>query len=104
MRTFSSCLLLCSCAAWAQDLPCQDGVTSLPVPADQAASIHKLPDRIATSGNGAYVSAMLGNGRAYGDNTVGDRSMKGRAMSVRLGKDVYSFGAASVFSDNEKMR
>jgi hypothetical protein len=104
MRIFSSCFLLCSCAAWAQDLPYKHGVTSWPVPVGQAASIHKLPDRIAMSDNGAYVSAMLGNGRAYGGNTMGERSMKGRAMSVRLGKGLASFGGPSVFSDSEKMR
>jgi hypothetical protein len=37
---------------------------------------------------GAYLSAQHGNGRIYGDNLRGDRSMSWRASELRLGREL----------------
>ncbi|CAH1082168.1 hypothetical protein [Candidatus Nitrotoga sp. 1052] len=38
--------------------------------------------------NNAYASAILGNGFAYGEGVVGDRSMEGRTFEFRFGKEI----------------
>ena len=54
----------------------------------------------------AYVSAMLGDGKAYGGNTSGDRNMQRRAVELRFGPefDLSVFGMSSLISSGAKAR
>jgi hypothetical protein len=54
----------------------------------------------------AYASAMLGNGRVYGGNTSGERTMEGRAVELRFGPefDLSTLGTSWLISYGAKLR
>ena len=54
----------------------------------------------------AYASAMLGDGKAYGGNTSGDRNMQRRAVELRFGPefDPSALGMSSLASPGAKVR
>jgi hypothetical protein len=55
---------------------------------------------------GAYASAMLGDGKAYGGNTSGDRNMQRRAVELRFGPefDLSTFGMSSPWFRGARVR
>lgn len=79
-------LILCALLSFPMAAPAQQQretaqAPQLPAAAPQAAS------GLAT--DNAYISAILGNGLAYGGNTVaGDRSMHWRTFELRFGKEI----------------
>ena len=44
--------------------------------------------KLVEKNNNAYASAILGNGFAYGEGVIGDRSMEGRTFEFRFGKEI----------------
>lgn len=46
----------------------------------------------APEGHGAYASLTFGSGRIDGPAAVGDRSMNGRSLEIRAGRDLLVFG------------
>ena len=66
--------------AYGQDHENKNGKSNSP----QDASYSKVTD----SYSNAYASAIIGNGFAYGDGVVGDRSMEGRTFEFRFGKEI----------------
>jgi hypothetical protein len=61
---------------------------------------------MAASPASAYASAMLGNGRVYGGNTSGERTMEGRAVELRFGPefDLSRLGTSWLLTPGAKMR
>jgi hypothetical protein len=53
-----------------------------------AARAQLAPPAAANEEAGAYLSAAFGNGRIHGQNEAGTRSMRGRTLEVRAGREL----------------
>ena len=102
MKSVTFCFFLslqCLLAAHAQDTV---GATDIyPGPSDTASNIKTVSNTA-----GAYASAMIGDGKAFGRNISGDQNMQGRALELRFGREFNpaTLGVSFLSSPNAKIR